>query len=239
MFAAEVDAYAKAGVFQNGTPSTDGTYDADVANGVVVRRHAGLAGDGRLTSDSAPRLGLRRGFPARRRAGGVPGGRARRSPTAEVAPHAEAWDRDHTFPVDAVRAMGELGLFGLVFPEAYGGSGAPFSTLCIAIEEIGRVDQSLGITLSAGVGLGANPIFTFGTEEQRQRWLPDLVAGRALGAFGLTEPDGGSDAGATRTKATLDEGAGEWVIDGRQGLHHQLGHADHVAGDGDGPHRPG
>jgi short/branched chain acyl-CoA dehydrogenase len=133
---------------------------------------------------------------------------------AEVAPHAEAWDRDHTFPLAAVRAMGELGLFGLVFPEAYGGSGAPFSTLCIAIEEIGRADQSLGITLSAGVGLGANPIFSFGTEEQRQRWLPDLVAGRALGAFGLTEPDGGSDAGATRTKATIDEGANEWVIEG-------------------------
>src|SRR5436190_1968655 len=110
--------------------------------------------------------------------------------------------------------MGELGLFGLVFPEAYGGSAAPFSTLCIAIEEIGRADQSLGITLSAGVGLGANPIFTFGSEDQRQRWLPDLVAGRALGAFGLTEPDGGSDAGATRTKATLDEGTGEWVIEG-------------------------
>jgi alkylation response protein AidB-like acyl-CoA dehydrogenase len=133
---------------------------------------------------------------------------------AEVAPHAEAWDRDHTFPLDAVRAMGELGLFGLVFPEAYGGSDAPFSTLCIAIEEIGRADQSLGITLSAGVGLGANPIFSFGSEEQRQRWLPDLVAGRALGAFGLTEPDGGSDAGATRTKAAFDEGAGEWVIEG-------------------------
>jgi short/branched chain acyl-CoA dehydrogenase len=134
--------------------------------------------------------------------------------TAEVAPHAETWDRDHIFPLDVVRAMGELGLFGLVFPEAYGGSDAPFSTLCIAIEELGRVDQSVGITLSAGVGLGANPIFTFGTEEQRQRWLPDLVAGRALGAFGLTEPDGGSDAGATRTKATFDEGTGEWVIEG-------------------------
>jgi len=133
---------------------------------------------------------------------------------AEVEPKAEAWDRDHTFPVDTVRAMGELGLFGLVFPEAYGGSGAPFSTLCIAIEEIGRADQSLGITLSAGVGLGANPIYSFGTEEQRQRWLPDLVAGRALGAFGLTEPDGGSDAGATRTKAVFEERAGEWVIDG-------------------------
>jgi short/branched chain acyl-CoA dehydrogenase len=131
-----------------------------------------------------------------------------------IAPYASAWDRDETFPVDTVLAMGELGLFGLVFPEAYGGSGAPFSTLCIAIEEIGRVDQSLGITLSAGVGLGANPIDSVGTEEQRQCWLPELVAGRALGAFGLTEPDGGSDAGATRTKAVLDEGTQEWVIDG-------------------------
>ncbi len=133
---------------------------------------------------------------------------------AEIAPHAEAWDRDHTFPVDTVLAMGELGLFGLIFPEAYGGSDADFTTLCIAIEEIGRIDQSMGITLSAGVGLGANPIHSFGTDEQKERWLPDLVAGRALGAFGLTEPDGGSDAGATRTKAALDEATREWVIDG-------------------------
>jgi butyryl-CoA dehydrogenase len=133
---------------------------------------------------------------------------------AEIAPYAEAWDRDHTFPVDTVLAMGELGLFGLIFPEAYGGSEADFTTLCIAIEEIGRVDQSMGITLSAGVGLGANPIHSFGTDEQKERWLPDLVAGRALGAFGLTEPDGGSDAGATRTRAALDASTGEWVIDG-------------------------
>ena len=130
----------------------------------------------------------------------------------EIAPHAEAWDRDHTFPVDAVLAMGELGLFGLPFPEEYGGSGADFTTLCLAIEELARVDSSMAITLEAGVGLGANPIYRFGTEEQRQRWLPDLCAGRALGAFGLTEPDGGSDAGATKTKAALD--GGEWVIDG-------------------------
>jgi short-chain 2-methylacyl-CoA dehydrogenase len=132
----------------------------------------------------------------------------------EVAPHAEQWDRDHTFPVDTVLAMGELGLFGLPFPAEYGGSEADFTSVCIAIEELGRVDSSVAITLSAGVGLGANPIFTFGSEEQRQRWLPDLCAGRALGAFGLTEPDAGSDAGATRTKATRDEAAGEWVIDG-------------------------
>ena len=130
----------------------------------------------------------------------------------EIAPHAEAWDRDHTFPVDTVLAMGELGLFGLPFPAEYGGSGADFSTLCLAIEELARVDSSMAITLEAGVGLGANPIFRFGTEEQRQRWLPDLCAGRALGAFGLTEPEGGSDAGATQTRAALD--GDEWVIDG-------------------------
>jgi len=131
---------------------------------------------------------------------------------SEIAPHAERWDAEHTFPVDVVRAMGELGLFGLPFPEEYGGSGADFTTLCIAIEELGRVDSSMAITLSAGVGLGANPIFRFGTEEQRQTWLPDLCAGKTLGAFGLTEPDAGSDAGATRTRAQVE--GGEWVIDG-------------------------
>ena len=131
---------------------------------------------------------------------------------AEIAPHAAQWDRDHYFPVEVVRAMGDLGLFGLIFPERWGGSAGDFASLCVAIEELGRVDQSMGITLSAGVGLGANPIFQFGTEDQQDRWLPDLVAGRALGAFGLTEADGGSDAGATRTKAQR-QGA-EWVING-------------------------
>jgi len=134
----------------------------------------------------------------------------------EIAPHAEAWDRDHAFPTDTVRAMGELGLFGLPFPEEHGGSGSDFTTLCIAIEELGRVDQSLAVTLEAGVGLGANPIFTFGTEEQKQRWLPDLCAGRTLGGFGLTEPDAGSDAGGTRTRAVLDESTDEWVINGEK-----------------------
>jgi alkylation response protein AidB-like acyl-CoA dehydrogenase len=131
---------------------------------------------------------------------------------AEIAPHAAAWDESHEFPIDVVRAMGELGLFGLVFPEEWGGGGGDFASLCIAIEEIGRVDQSMGITLSAGVGLGANPIYRFGTADQQQRWLSDLVAGRALGAFGLTEPDAGSDAGATRTRAQRD--GDSWVING-------------------------
>jgi butyryl-CoA dehydrogenase len=130
----------------------------------------------------------------------------------EIAPQAEEWDRTHTFPVDTVLAMGELGLFGLPFPEEYGGAGSDFTTLCLAIEELARVDSSMAITLEAGVGLGANPIFRFGTEEQRQAWLPALCAGRALGAFGLTEPRGGSDAGASTTTAVLD--GDEWVIDG-------------------------
>ncbi|MEY2589682.1 MAG: short-chain 2-methylacyl-CoA dehydrogenase [Acidimicrobiaceae bacterium] len=135
---------------------------------------------------------------------------------AEIAPHAEGWDRDHTFPVDTVLAMGALGLFGLPFPEEYGGGGADLTTLCIAIEELARVDHSMAITLEAGVGLGANPIYQFGSEEQRQRWLPDLCAGRALGAFGLTEPEAGSDAGGLRTKAVLDDKTDEWVIDGEK-----------------------
>ena len=133
-----------------------------------------------------------------------------------IAPHAETWDRDHSFPTDVVLAMGELGLFGLPFPEEYGGSGSDFITLCVAIEEIARVDQSMAITLEAGVGLGANPIYQFGTEEQRQRWLPDLCAGRALGGFGLTEPEAGSDAGGTRTRAILDPATNEWVINGEK-----------------------
>src|SRR5437870_3862625 len=98
---------------------------------------------------------------------------------SEIAPHAEEWDRSHTFPVDVVLAMGELGLFGLPFPEEYGGSGADFATFCLAVEELARVDSSMAITLEAGVGLGASPIYRFGSEEQRQQWLPDLCAGRA------------------------------------------------------------
>jgi len=131
---------------------------------------------------------------------------------AEIAPHAEAWDRDHTFPTETVLAMGELGLFGLMFGAEWGGADAGLTTQCIAIEEVGRVDQSMGITLEAGVSLGARPIAEYGTDDQRERWLPDLVAGRRLAAFGLTEPGGGSDAGATSTRAVRD--GDEWVIDG-------------------------
>jgi len=134
----------------------------------------------------------------------------------EVAPHVAEWDRAHHFPTDLVPKMGDLGLFGLVVPEEFGGSadpeGGPFTALCVAIEELGRIDQSIGITLSAGVGLGINPILTYGSPAQKERWLPDLVSGRALAAFGLTEPDAGSDAGATRTKASLD--GDSWVVNG-------------------------
>jgi alkylation response protein AidB-like acyl-CoA dehydrogenase len=130
----------------------------------------------------------------------------------EVAPHIAQWDRDHHFPVHLIPKLGELGVFGLGVPEQYGGTAGDFTSACIAIEELGRVDQSIGITLEAGIGLGTYPILTFGTEAQKQQWLPDLAAGRALAAFGLTEPEAGSDAGATKTRAELVDG--EWVING-------------------------
>jgi short/branched chain acyl-CoA dehydrogenase len=132
----------------------------------------------------------------------------------EIAPHAAQWDRDHHFPADVVQQMGKLGLMGLTAPEEYGGAGddGDFTSLCVAIEEIGRVDQSMGITLEAAVGLGINPILTFGDAAQREQWLPDLVSGQKLAGFGLTEPGAGSDAGATRTRAELVDGA--WVLNG-------------------------
>ena len=116
------------------------------------------------------------------------------------------------FPYDIVRQMGEMGLFGLPFPEEYGGMGGDYFALCVALEELARVDSSVAITLEAGVSLGAMPIYRFGTEEQKKQWLPQLCSGAALGAFGLTEPGGGSDAGATRTTARRD--GDEWVING-------------------------
>src|SRR3990170_517192 len=128
----------------------------------------------------------------------------------EIGPHVAEWDKAHHFPVDVVQKMGEHGLMGLTAPEEYGGSGADFTSLCVAIEEIGRVDQALGITLEAAVGLGINPILTYGDDEQKQRWLPELVSGQRLAGFGLTEPGAGSDASATKTRAELVDDA--WVI---------------------------
>lgn len=131
-----------------------------------------------------------------------------------VAPVSAKHDEEHSFPYEVVAKMGEMGLFGLPFPEEYGGMGGDHFALSLALEELGKVDQSVAITLEAGVSLGAMPIYRFGSEDQRQRWLPDLTAGRALAGFGLTEPGAGSDAGATRTTARLD--GGEWVINGNK-----------------------
>jgi len=130
----------------------------------------------------------------------------------EVAPVIGDLYEAAEFPYDLVAKMGRMGLFGLPFPEEYGGMGGDYFALCVALEELARVDSSVAITLEAGVGLGAMPIFRFGSEEQKQRWLPALTAGERLGAFGLTEPGGGSDAGATRTTAKRD--GGDWVING-------------------------
>jgi len=130
-----------------------------------------------------------------------------------IAPRAEHHDETCEFPYEIVAQMADMGLFGLPFPEKYGGMGGDYFALCLAIEELARIDSSVAITLEAGVSLGAMPIYRFGTAEQRERWLPDLTAGRRIGAFGLTESGSGSDAaGATRTTARLD--GDEWVING-------------------------
>ncbi|MEB3065427.1 acyl-CoA dehydrogenase family protein [[Mycobacterium] zoologicum] len=129
-----------------------------------------------------------------------------------VAPVAAKHDEEHSFPYEVVGKMGEMGLFGLPFPEEYGGMGGDYFALALALEELGKVDQSVAMTLEAGVGLGAMPIYRFGTEDQKQQWLPDLVTGRALAGFGLTEPGAGSDAGGTRTTARRDNG--DWIING-------------------------
>ena len=131
---------------------------------------------------------------------------------SEIRPYAEKWDRDHKFPTSTVQAMGQLGLFCLMFSEEWGGSNAGLVTQCLAIEEIGRVDQSMGITLEAAVSLGARPLAEYGTDDQKAQWLPDLVSGQRLAGCGLTEPDGGSDAGATATRA--EQQNDEWVING-------------------------
>ncbi|QDY05785.1 acyl-CoA dehydrogenase [Micromonospora sp. HM134] len=124
---------------------------------------------------------------------------------------AEHYER-HTFPYEIVRQMGKMGLFGLPFPEEHGGMGGDYFALCLALEELARVDSSVAITLEAAVSLGAMPIYRFGTDEQQARWLPKLLSGEALAGFGLTEPGTGSDAGGTQTRAVLD--GDEWVING-------------------------
>ena len=129
-----------------------------------------------------------------------------------VAPKIGEYYEQHAFPYEIVQEMGRMGLFGLPFPEEYGGMGGDYLALGIALEELARVDSSVAITLEAGVSLGAMPLYHFGTEEQKREWLPKLCSGEVLGAFGLTEPDGGSDAGATRTTAVRD--GDDWVING-------------------------
>ncbi|MBV2154038.1 acyl-CoA dehydrogenase family protein [Kitasatospora sp. SUK 42] len=131
-----------------------------------------------------------------------------------VAPKIGEFYEREEFPYEIVREMGRMGLFGLPFPEEYGGMGGDYFALGIALEELARVDSSVAITLEAAVSLGAMPIHRFGTEEQKREWLPRLTSGELLGAFGLTEPEGGSDAGATRTTARYDETTDEWVING-------------------------
>src|SRR3954467_2085432 len=130
----------------------------------------------------------------------------------EVAPVAEELDREKRFPYEIVAKLGELGLMGIPFPEEYGGAGGDSLAYALAVEELTRVDSSVAITMCAHTSLGTQPIYLFGTDEQKERYLPDLCAGRRLGAFGLTEPEAGSDAGNTKTRARLD--GGDWVVDG-------------------------
>src|ERR1700727_1466231 len=130
----------------------------------------------------------------------------------EIAPVAEELDRTHAFPYDIVGEMAELGLMGVPFPAEYGGGGADTLAYALVVEELARVDSSVAITLCAHISLGTQPIYMFGDEEKKQEWLPRLCSGEVLGAFGLTEPEAGSDAGNTRTRARLQDG--EWVIDG-------------------------
>ncbi|GAB7041375.1 MULTISPECIES: acyl-CoA dehydrogenase family protein [Catenuloplanes] len=129
-----------------------------------------------------------------------------------VAPVIGEFYEKHAFPYEIVRRMGAMGLFGLPFPEDVGGMGGDYLALCLALEELARVDSSVAITLEAAISLGAMPIYRFGTDAQRARWLPDLISGERLAAFGLTEPGAGSDAGGTVTRAVLD--GDEWVING-------------------------
>ena len=149
----------------------------------------------------------------------------------EVAPLAEELDRTKSFPYEIVEKLGKLNLMGIPFPEEYGGGGGDTLAYALAVEELTRVDSSVAITLCAHTSLGTQPVYLFGSEEQKREWLPQLCSGERLGAFGLTEPEAGSDAGNTRTRARLEDG--EWVVNGakqfitnagtehlRDGLHH-------------------
>src|SRR5687768_9506084 len=131
---------------------------------------------------------------------------------AEVKPVAEELDREKRFPYEIVTKLGELGLMGIPFPEEYGGAGSDSLAYALAVEELTRVDSSVAITLCAHTSLGTQPIYLFGSEDQKREWLPQLCSCERLGAFGLTEPEAGSDAGNTQTRARLEDG--EWVING-------------------------
>jgi alkylation response protein AidB-like acyl-CoA dehydrogenase len=145
---------------------------------------------------------------------------AREFADAEIAPHAAQWDRDHTFPVDVVAKLGELGLLGVCVPEELGGAGADFLSYVLVLEELSRADAGVGVTVAVHTSAVTLPILTFGTEEQRQRFVPELASGRVLGSFALTEAGAGSDAGALRTSATRDgdgwrlDGAKQWITNG-------------------------
>jgi short-chain 2-methylacyl-CoA dehydrogenase len=130
----------------------------------------------------------------------------------EIAPVAEELDRTKSFPYDLVAKMGELGLMGIPFPEEYGGGGADTLAYALAVEELTRIDSSVAITMAAHISLGTMPIHLWGTDEQKDDWLPQLCSGKKLAAFGLTEPEAGSDAGNTQTRAKLE--GGEWVVNG-------------------------
>ena len=134
---------------------------------------------------------------------------AREFATAEIEPNASEWDREHRFPKEVFEKLAELGLMGVCVPEEYGGAGADFLSYILVLEELSRGDAGVGVTVGVHTSAATLPILTFGTDEQRHRWLPEMVASQTLGAFELTEPDGGSDASATRTKAKHDPATDE------------------------------
>ena len=154
----------------------------------------------------------------------------------EVAPVAEELDRTKAFPYELVAKMGELGLMGIPFPEEYGGGGADTLAYALAVEELTRIDSSVAITMAAHTSLGTMPIYLWGTDEQKDDWLPQLCSGQKLAAFGLTEPEAGSDAGNTQTRAALEDG--EWVVNGAKQFITNSGHRHLGLRDDHRGHRP-